>query len=227
MAGISFVIADIESSGLNTQMHEIIEISMIDFETRQQVFRQIRAHHPENASFDALQVCNKTLADLEEGVEQEEAVNTIDGFLAKINPNLNGICIVGHNVSFDRRFLHALWEKVGKRFGPLLWVDTLLMVKEHLKRADLSALNITKTATGRTSTKLIDCCTMLNVPRLNNPHSAVADTRATYFLFKKLMEDCGIDHLKHIKTIPHETEDDKAKVNEVNEVDFDPENDIE
>jgi DNA polymerase III epsilon subunit-like protein len=224
MAGISYIIVDTETTNLSPKIGgEVIEISMINFETRQQIFRQIRAHYPDNASFDALAICNKTLADLNEGCEREEAVEVVDRFLASINPNTSGICIVGHNVSFDRRFLHALWEAVGKRFMPSYWIDTQDMIKKHLKQADLSTLNITKTATGKTSTKLADCCTMLGVPKLVNAHSAISDTRATYFLFKKLMEDCGIDHLKHIKTVPHKTEEDEVKANEI---DFDPEADV-
>lgn len=218
MTGISFVICDTETTGLSTKYHEIIEISMIDYSTKQQIFRQIRAHNPKNASFDALRVCKKTMKDLEVGIERNQAVKDINNFLVSVQPSLANICIIGHNISFDRKFLHTLWENVGEKFVPSLWCDTIPMVKEYIATINPNDANIVKTATGRVSTKLGDCCTLLGVQKLVDAHSAVADTRATYFLFRKLMNDCGIDHLPHIKTHNHKFDDEQI-IND--NVDFD------
>ena len=47
---------------------------------------------------------------------------------------------------------------------------------------------------------------MAEIKKINNFHSAISDTRNTFFLFKKLMETYNVDYLEHIKTNFHKIE---------------------
>ena len=223
MAGIVFQIADIETTGLNSRnFHEITEVSFIRVADKMQLFCEVKCEHPENASYDALKITGKTLADLTNGMSKEEMMDKVDRFLAMQEATPASTCIIGHNVSFDRRFLFAYWNRASRRFPAYYWLDTQELTKHYLKQVDTSTLKITKTATGKTSTTLTACCEMLNVRKIQDVHNAKADTRNTYFLFKKLTEECGIDYLPFIKTHKHILDGE----DQMNDVDFDPSEDI-
>jgi DNA polymerase III epsilon subunit-like protein len=203
MSGIIYQIIDIESTGLNSHLHEITEVSVIRASDKVQLFCEVRCEHPENASYDALKITGKTLADLNNGMSKEEMIDRVDRFLAMNGATPASTCIIGHNINFDKRFLFAYWDRAGRKFPAYYWLDTQDLTKAYLKKTDPSTLNITKTATGRTSTTLTACCEMLGVRKIKDVHNAKADTRNTYFLFKKLTEECGIDYLPFIKTHKH------------------------
>ena len=224
MSGLSFSIVDLETTGLSTKFHDVIEVSLIRGHDRVQLFTEIKATHPENANFDALKITNRTLKDLERGISKEEAIAKIESFFALDGATAASRCAVGHNVQFDRKFLFALFEEFGKKFPVYYWLDTQALAKQYLKQTDTSALKLTKTATGKTSTTLTACCEMLGVKKYVAAHNAQADTRNTYFLWKKLTEECGIDHLPFIKTNIHRFEGEPETPNAI---DFDPNADIE
>jgi DNA polymerase III epsilon subunit-like protein len=225
MSGLSYYVADIETTGLNSKnFHEITEVSFIRATDRVQLFREVRCEHPENANYDALKITGKTLADLNNGISKEAMIDEVNRFLVLDGSTPMATCIVGHNISFDRRFLFAYWERQGKKFPAYCWLDTQMMVKQYLKQTDTSALKLTKTATGKTSTTLTACCEMLGVKKYVAAHNAQADTRNTYFLWKTLTEECGIDHLPFIKTNIHRFEGEPETPNAI---DFDPNADIE
>jgi len=101
-----------------------------------------------------------------------------------------------------------LYEKVDKSCPVHLWLDTITLSKDFLKRNDQSLLNITKTATGKVSTTLHACCDMTGVKKLSAAHASKVDSRNTYLLWKRLVEDHQIDYLPHIKTFPHNVKED-------------------
>ena len=108
MNGISFVIADIETTGLNSKnFHEITEVSFIRASDKLQLIRQVICEHPENANYDALQLTGITLSDLSTGVSKEEMMGDVDGFLSLSGATPASTCIIGHNIQFDRKFLFA------------------------------------------------------------------------------------------------------------------------
>lgn len=201
MSGIHYYIIDTETTGLKSGFHEMTEIGIIRCTDKVQLHRKIRCEYPERANYDALRITGKTMADLEQGLSKEDAVAESIKFMNKDGETPAARCIVAHNAAFDRKFLHALWESCNEEFGASLWLDTITMTKEFLKKNDESTLNVTKTATGKVSTSLHAACDLLGIKKLAAAHNAKVDSRNTYLLWAKLMET--VDHLPLIKTFEH------------------------
>lgn len=201
MSGIKYYIIDTETTGLKSGFHEMTEIGIIRCEDRVQLHKKIRCEYPERANYDALRITGKTMADLEEGVSKEKAVEESVKFMQQDGLTAGARCIVAHNAAFDRKFLHALWESCNEEFGAWLWLDTIAMTQEFIKKSDVSTLNIVRTATGRVSTALHAACDMVGIKKLSAAHNAKVDSRNTYLLWAALMEK--VDHLPLIKTFEH------------------------
>ena len=203
MSGIEYYVCDLETTGLNSTTQETVEISIIRCSDRVQLTEFIRAEKPETASYDALRITGKTLADLQKGNSKESVVEKVEAFFQQDGLTPAHRCIIGHNIiSFDKRFIHALYEKCNRSFPANLWLDTVAMTKQLLKKTDPTTLQITKTATGKTSTQLHACCDMFEVKKISGAHASKVDSQNTYLLWKKLMEK-GVDHLPLIKTFEH------------------------
>lgn len=203
MAGLNYYIIDTETTGLKANYNEMTEIGIIRVTDRVQLWRQIRCEFPERANFDALAITKKSMADLGRGMDKEKVVEESNKFFEEDGATPAHRCIVAHNAPFDRKFLHALWEQCGKSFPANLWLDTISLTKEFLKKTDNSTLNIVKTATGRVSTQLHACCDMVGIKKLSEAHNAKVDSRNTYLLHKSLVEDKQVDYLPFIKTFVH------------------------
>lgn len=203
MSGIQYYVIDTETTGLKSGHHEMTEIGIIRVTDRVQLWRQIKCIYPERASFDALAITKKTLADLERGYDRDTVIAECEKFFAEDGLTPAHRCIVAHNAPFDRRFLQAMWEASGKEFPAHLWLDTISLTKEFLKNADESKLTIVKTATGRTSTQLHACCDMVGIKKISEAHNAKVDSRNTYLLYRNLVDDKQVDYLPYIKTDIH------------------------
>ncbi len=200
---ILYYILDTETTGLKADYNEMTELGIIRYADRVQLWRQIKCEYPERANFDALAITKKTMADLEKGMPKEAVVAEAEKFFAEDGATPAHRCIVAHNAPFDRRFLHALWAQCGKAFPANLWIDTISMTKEFLKTVDPSTITIVKTATGKPSTQLHACCDMVGIKKISEAHNAKVDSRNTYLLFRNLMEEKKVDHLKFFKTEVH------------------------
>lgn len=198
-----YYIIDTETTGLKASYNEMTEIGIIRCTDRVQLWRQIKCEYPERANFDALAITKKSMADLERGHLNSSVVEECEKFFAEDGATPGHRCIVAHNAPFDRKFLHALWEQNGKQFPANLWLDTISLTKDFLKRVDNSTLNIVKTATGRVSTQLHACCDMVGIKKISEAHNAKVDSRNTYLLWRNLVEEKKIDYLPHIKTEVH------------------------
>lgn len=201
--GIHYYVCDTETNGLKTSWHEITEVSIVRAADRVQLTRMIRCLYPERSNLDALEITGKTFESLSEGLSREEVVEECNRFFDEDGLTPAHRCIVGHNIAFDRRFLHTLWESVGQEFPANLWLDTIALTKEYIKIADPATLNIKKTATGKVSKKLQDACDALGIKKLSAAHASKVDARNTYLLWKKLTEEQNIDHLPFHKTFVH------------------------
>lgn len=198
-----YYVIDTETTGLKANYNEMTEIGIIRCTDRVQLWRQIKCEYPERANFDALAITKKTMADLESGHLNSAVVEECDKFFAEDGATPGHRCIVAHNAPFDRKFLHALWEQNGKQFPANLWLDTVSLTKEFLKKVDNSTLNITKTATGRVSTQLHACCDIAGIKKISEAHNAKVDSRNTYLLWRNLVEEKKVDYLPFIKTEVH------------------------
>lgn len=192
--GLAYYIIDLETTGLSSITHEVSEISIIRATDRMQLFRNVKCERPETASFDALRITNKTLADLEKGTNKEQVVEECEKFFAEDGLTPAHRCIVGHNIySFDRKFLHSFWGSVEKEFPAHLWLDTLPMIKSYVKQNEL----------GKMKVHLQAACDIVGIKKFTQAHSAKSDSRNSYLLWKDLVEVKRMDYLSFIKTAPH------------------------
>lgn len=195
MQGIQYYVIDTETTGLKAGYHECTEIGIIRCTDRVQLWRQIKCEYPERANFDALKITKKTMADLERGHERTAVVEECEKFFNEDGLTPAHRCIVGHNIfSFDKRFLFAFWQSVGKIFPATLWLDTIPMTKQYAKNIGLVKPKV----------NLHAACDIVGIKKLSDAHNAKVDSRNSYLLWKDLVEVKGIDHLQFIKTAAHE-----------------------
>lgn len=202
MSGLKYYVIDTETTGLKANYHEMTEIGIIRCEDRVQLWRQIKCDYPERANFDALAITKKTMSDLERGVEAATAVEECEKFFAEDGLTPAHRCIIAHNAPFDRKFLHALWEQLGREFPAHLWLDTMSLTREFLKVSGIEADHKAK-GLKKPSVNLHASCDWVGIKKLSDAHNAKVDSRNTYLLHRSLVEDKKVDYLPFIKTAIH------------------------
>lgn len=202
MSEINYYVIDTETTGLDCVRQEMIEIGIIREKDKVQLCRTLKADYPERASLDALAITNRTLADLEKGEDREKVVRECHDFLLSDGLTPAHRCIVGHNIQFDRKFLHAEWEKVGLEFPAHLWLCTMEMTKSFVKNAGIDVEN-KKLGLPKQKVNLHASLDLLKVRKLSDSHDAKSDSRNTYLLRNGLMQ-ANVDHLSHMKTFIHQ-----------------------
>jgi DNA polymerase III alpha subunit (gram-positive type) len=194
---INYYILDTETTGLKVGDQEVVEISIIRCSDKHQLTRTIRALKPKNASYDALMITGKTMKDLERGISKIEAINDVDEFLQQDGLTPAHRCVVAHNASFDRRFLHHMWEEQSRSFMADLWLDTIPFAKRLA--ADMGQ--------PKAKVKLDAAMDLFGLKKYGGMHTAKGDTRNTYVLWKHLM-DSNLEYIDLIKQVPHRKIDD-------------------
>lgn len=215
MSGLNYYILDTETTGLKAQgyFHEIHELSIIRVSDKVQLTQDISCKYPRRANYDALKLTHKTIKDLYKGVSRETAIESVEKMLNKDNSTPEGRVIVAYNGAFDRRFLHALWKSENKEFPANLWLDPLKIMRKYAKTQNW----------GKVSLGLDSACDLMGIKKFaaHTAHTAKGDTRRTYFLYKTLIDDVGLDHLSYIETHVHKLEKNKNQdVSEYNEEDL-------
>jgi DNA polymerase III alpha subunit (gram-positive type) len=195
MSGLHYYVVDTETTGLSAKYHEMTEIGIIRCIDRVQLHRNIKCTYPERANFDALKITNKTMADLEKGHEKSAVVAECNKFFAEDGASPAHRVIVAHNASFDRRFIHALYESVGEEFPAHLWLDTIALVKDYAKKI---GLNKPKEGFG-----LHSACDIIGIRKFSDAHNAKVDSRNCFLLHRNLTEEKKVNYLPFIKTAIH------------------------
>lgn len=193
MSGIKFYVIDTETTGLSVSLHEVVEIGIVRFDDRNILYKKIKAERPETASFDALKITGKTLQDLKEGYSKQEIVNECNKFFNEDGLTPAHRCIIAHNASFDRKFVHAMWDSCDQSFPANLWLDTISLTKFYAKKIGLVKPKVNLQA----------ACDILGIKKVASFHNASSDSKNTYLLFKSLIEEKNIDYLPFIKTEIH------------------------
>ena len=191
--GLEYYVIDVETTGLKSSYHEMTEISIIRYKDRVQLWRKIRCDYPERASFDALAITKKTIQDLQNGYDSATVIEECEKFFAEDGLSPAHRCIIAHNASFDRKFLHALWEKYDKSFPANLWLDTMTLSREYAKKMGIEKPRVNLQA----------ACDMVGIKKISEAHNAKVDSRNTYFLHKDLVDVKKLDYLPFIKTAIH------------------------
>lgn len=202
MSGIKLYVIDVETTGFLANLHEMTEIGIIRHSDRVQLCRNIKCENPQNASFDALAITNKTMADLLKGHNKEDVVIECDKFFNEDGLTPAHRCIIGHNIQFDRKFLHALWGSCSKEFPANLWLDTMALTKQFIKTAGLDDER-KKMGLPKLKVNLHAACDILEVNKIADAHNSKVDSRNTYLLHKQLVDIRKVDYLPFIKTFIH------------------------
>lgn len=190
--GLSYFILDTETTGLGPKIHEIVEISIIRCSDRHQLSKVIRAEYPEKADWKALQIIGKTKQDIIQGEDKLTAVQAVNDFLNSDGQTAEHRVIVAHNAAFDKNFCHALWTKVGQEFPATAWLDTKPLAKSWAVKLGMVKPKLTLAA----------CLEFSNLKPFAGQHNAKSDSRNTYLLWKKAMDE-NTDIFPFIKRHPH------------------------
>lgn len=170
------IFLDIESTGLEIQKHEIIQIGALKtgskkpFKTVAELNIKVKPERIKDADKDALKIVGYTEAGWKDAISLQEALVILDDFA-------KGGIIVGYNVNFDWAILNQAYHSLG-RVDPFYYhrVDVMSMAyqtffpKKEIKRFSLGEI-----------------CTHLKINR-DAAHDAFDDAKVTYLVFKKLMK---------------------------------------
>lgn len=192
---LQYYVIDTETTGLQDKYHEMTEIGIIRVSDRVQLWRKIKCIYPERASYDALKITKKTMADLDCGHNKSDVVLECNKFFKEDGMTPSHRVIVAHNTSFDRRFLHALWKSEGQSFPANLWLDTIALTKEYARKIGLIK--------PKPKFNLHAACDLVGVKKISEAHNAKVDGRNCYLLHKNLVEEKNINYLPFIKTAEH------------------------
>ena len=164
---------DIETTGLNVLIHEIIEVGCVmttpDFKIIEEFELKIKPEHIENADKVALKINGYDEANWKSAYTMEKAIKILT---RKVKDSI----MVGHNVAFDSGFLEHAFAKTGIE-NTLHYhkLDTVSIAWAKLhKEPDLEHFSLRELGTRF---------------GIKNPHAhtALSDARATFELYKKLM----------------------------------------
>ena len=164
---------DIETTGLNAQEHEILEIGCVLTDSELKILDEfemkIKPEHMERADPVALKVNRYQAKDWQEALPLEEALKIF-------SKKVEGCIMVGQNVAFYSGFLEANLA----RFGLLNTMhyhklDTISIAWAKLhQQPDIDHFS------------LREMCQYFGIEN-REPHQALSDARATFELYKKLM----------------------------------------
>jgi len=191
---MKYMVIDIETTGIKCGFHEITEISILNCETLDQRVWFVKIKYPERASDDALRLTNKTRRELvSRGRFIEDILDEINEFVEEAGDELEEAVMIGHNCSFDRRFMEHAFETNNKKFKAQYWLDTVSMARKLAK-------NVLKI--GKTSFALDRILVTAGVKNIESgAHSSEVDVRNTFRLWK-YMSQRGISNAEHIKMYP-------------------------
>lgn len=192
MSQLEYYVVDVETTGLSEEENEVVQISIIRCSDRHQLNKMVKAEHPETANPRALKVTGMSIFDIQSGQDKERVVDFCDRFINEDGKNPEHRCFIAHNASFDRKFVHKLWEKCGKKFPGNIWMDTVPFTRKLAERKGLY----------KASVKLPNACKIAGFEPHGDSHDALFDTQQTYILWYKLMET-DINHLDFIDRFPH------------------------
>ncbi|HEU0085447.1 MAG TPA: 3'-5' exonuclease [Candidatus Paceibacterota bacterium] len=174
MRNQNFAFIDLEATGTNVIQHEIIEIGCVitdsDLNVIEEFEMKVKPERIEGADPVALKVNQYDESAWKDAYSLEEAMEIF-------SKKVKGCVMVGQNVAFDSAFLEHALATVGlpneMHYHKL---DTLSIAWAKLHR---------NTEVLRFS--LRELCVKFGIVN-EKAHTALSDARATYLLYKKLME---------------------------------------
>ena len=125
MSGYVIYVGDTETTGMDSKIHDVIEISLCRFsmdspDDREQRTWYLKALNPMTIQEEALKI-NKhkrediihfTQAGKEKYKEPSDVVMDIENWIMEDDVSIMDRMLVGQNISFDVKFLKELWKRV-------------------------------------------------------------------------------------------------------------------
>lgn len=172
---------DLETTGLLTNSHEIIEIGCVLAEQKfseeglltlkyvDEFEYKVKPTHIETADPVGLSINGYDEKDWVSAISLKEAIE-------KMATKVKNVIMVGHNVAFDFAFLEKAFEETGVQ-NPMHYhkLDTISIAYAKLHNYK-----------GVEKFSLRALCEYLNIEN-KRAHSALSDARATYEIFQKLI----------------------------------------
>lgn len=165
---------DIETTGLNLIKHEIIEIGCVLTTPTLQVIEEfelkIKPEHIENADPVSLKVNHYNAKDWKSAQSLKKAMQIL-------SLKIQDCIMVGQNVAFDSGFLEYAFAKTG------------IINSLHYHKLDTIAIAWAKFHKDKDFEhfSLRELCLRFGIKN-ERSHTALSDARATFELYKKLME---------------------------------------
>jgi DNA polymerase III epsilon subunit-like protein len=159
---------DVETSGLEPTIHDIVEIAIIHPE---------RGEWSSKVRLDSGAVVQQRALEVNGYRESEwSSAPTLEAIADDICHMLNEVIIVAHNVAFDMAFIEYALRRRGKSTTNVsrYRMDTMMLAYEHLVPQGLSRLNLDA------------ICDFLGISNEGN-HRALQDARRCKMVYEKLM----------------------------------------
>jgi DNA polymerase-3 subunit epsilon len=170
----NFAFIDIEATGLNMLTHEIIEVGVVlttpALEVIEEFELKIKPEHIESADPVALKVNHYDEKDWKSAITLSEAITILAD-------KTKDCIMVGHNVAFDAGFLEYVFNKTG------------IMNTMHYHKLDTISIAWAKLHRDPELEhfSLRELCVRFGIEN-KKAHTALSDARATFELYKKMME---------------------------------------
>lgn len=171
---------DVETTGVDPEKHEIIELGVVlvkqlgeegkDFEVISELDLKIKPEHIETADPQALKV---------NGYDEGQWIfaNTLKEAMTVFSEKTKDAIFVAHNITFDNAFIEKAFQKTGvlsQMFYPKIDTISVAYAKLH-KNLKVEKFRLQK------------LCEYFGIQN-NKAHTALSDARATFEVYKKLME---------------------------------------
>lgn len=166
---------DCETTGLDPEVHEIIEIGLVVFDSRtghilDEWDIKVKPERPDDGSPQAYEVNGY------DPVEWESAA-TLEDAMQQLVERTDGAAMMAFNVTFDLSFLQAAFKKTGI-------VDK--MARHHLDLLTLAWMKIPHSRIQRWSLKNV--CTYLGIEPEPAVHRGANGAKKAHEVYKALME---------------------------------------
>jgi len=174
---IPIIFIDIETTGLDPDYHEIIEIACIRIDNigQETVYHtKVQPLNIETANPKALEINGYRSKDWRGAPAPAEVAAKLESFL-------EGCLLVGHNIKFDVAFIYELLNRHAKliRYDRRL-IDTIVLAHEHLSFCGLESLSMDSIRTFMHWSKA-------------DSHTALKDCRDVQRLFYRLSRATSLD----------------------------------
>ena len=184
LSDATYVVYDLETTGLSSNYNEIIEISACKV-YHGEIIDEFSEYVKPNCVIPEF-ITNLTSI-TNEDVENAKPISDV---LPRFREFFRGCILVAHNATFDNSHIYANLKKLGMYENQFPTIDTLQLARvcygNKLKRFDLNAL-----------------CKLFDV-ELTQHHRAIYDAEATTHIFIKMLNDLldqGIKNYKDINSV--------------------------